>query len=43
VSLDLGPKDTAFEIMAATMTKNGFGYRPVQLHDDTENDDELEQ
>ena len=41
VSIDLAQKDAAFEIMAATMAENGFEYRPVQLHSDAENDDEL--
>jgi hypothetical protein len=38
VAIDLGPKATAFEIMASTMSDNGFEYRPVHRHDAADND-----
>jgi hypothetical protein len=38
VEIDLGPKDTAFEIMAAAMSDNDFEYRPVHEHEAADND-----
>jgi hypothetical protein len=40
VTIDLGPKNAAFEIMAATMAENGFEYLPVRRHEEADNDDE---
>lgn len=38
VAIDLGPKDTAFEIMAATMSESSFEYHPVYEHEAADND-----
>lgn len=40
ISLDLAEKTTAFEIMAETMARNDFEYRPIQAHEVADNDDE---
>jgi len=40
VTIDLAEKDTAFAIMAATMSENDFDYRPVQEHEEADNDDQ---
>ena len=40
IMLDLTDNDAAFGIMAATMTENDFDYRPVQVHEDADNDDQ---
>jgi hypothetical protein len=39
VTIDLGGKDAAFDIMAATMSDNGFEYRPTQEHEAADNDE----
>ncbi len=39
VSIELGEKDLAFEIMAATMSENNFEYHPVQEHEAANNDE----
>ena len=39
ITIELGDKDIAFEIMAATMSDNGFEYRPVQEHEAADNDE----
>lgn len=38
VAIDLGPRDAAFDIMAATMSENGFEYHPVHEHETADND-----
>lgn len=38
LAIDLGPKDPAFEIMAATMYESGFEYHPVHEHEAADND-----
>ncbi len=40
VTIDLAEKGTAFSIMAATMSENDFDYRPVQEHEEADNDDQ---
>jgi hypothetical protein len=40
VTIDLGDKVTAFEIMAATMSDHDFEYRPVRAHEPADNDDQ---
>jgi hypothetical protein len=39
VTIDLGEMNVAFEIMAATMSENGFEYQPVQSHEAADNDE----
>lgn len=38
VAIDLGPTNTAFEIMAATMSANDFEYRSAHEHEAADND-----
>jgi hypothetical protein len=40
VAIDLADKDTAFAIIAETMTAEGFEHRPTQTHDGADNDDQ---
>lgn len=40
VSIDLAERDAAFDIMADTMAENGFEYRPIQAHEQADNDDQ---
>ena len=40
VTIDLAEKNTAFTIMAATMSENDFDYHPVQEHEVADNDDQ---
>ena len=40
VAVDLGETNTAFEIMAETMSENDFEYTPVQQHEAADNDDQ---
>jgi hypothetical protein len=42
VAIDLADKDQAFAIMAAKMSECGFEYRPIQEHEDADNDDQVE-
>lgn len=42
MSIDLAPKDTAFEIMAAAMAENGFRHHLGHQHDPADNDDQAE-
>lgn len=39
LAIDLGPRDAAFEIMAATMSESGFEYHPVHGHEAADNDE----
>ena len=39
IAIDLAEKNIAFEIMAATMLENEFDYRPVQEHEEADNDE----
>ena len=41
VAIDLADKDDAFNIMANKMAECDFEYRPVQDHEDADNDDQL--
>lgn len=38
LAIDLGPQDAAFDIMAATMSENGFEYHSVHEHEAADND-----
>ena len=38
VTIDLGEKGVAFEIMAEAMSNNDFAYRPKQDHEAADND-----
>ncbi len=38
ITIELGDKDIAFEIMAASMSDNDFEYHPVQEHEAPDND-----
>jgi hypothetical protein len=40
VTIDLAEKDTAFTIMAATMSENDFEFRPAHEHEKADNDDQ---